>query len=346
MSGTKVAKRGKENAPPKTDPAIDDAGSSTSFGKDTAADSSFRRVFETESKQASQILERRWQRRTGWTRGPERDRLKKERDAFAKQLEELSRLRQTEQEIIFERYKKEADERAKLQAEMIETATALDEKRVSKISELEKLVKEQREALGKAHDRLEAAAAAPSLDSKIDGKGVKDLREEVYKLRKVVKERDEQVDLEAEIQHTQQLQEAASKAPAPAAPPPAEDSEKDALSLGLYEDLSGLAILGVSVKKTQKGRDVTFKCMQTYEDRTLAFKLRSFNEFDREANKWVKNVALIPENLHNETDKAFVKRLGPFAKGFCISRDQLPAAWEQLRSRMSREGQYRDPEQR
>lgn len=76
------------------------------------------------------------------------------------------------------------------------------------------------------------------------------------------------VDLEAEIQHTQQLQEAASKAPAPAAPPPAEDSEKDALSLGLYEDLSGLAILGVSVKKTQKGRDVTFKCMQTYEDRS------------------------------------------------------------------------------
>lgn len=75
---------------------------------------------------------------------------------------------------------------------MIETATALDEKRVSKISELEKLVKEQREALDKAHDRLEAAAAAPSLDSKLEGKGVKDLREEVFKLRKVVKERDEQ----------------------------------------------------------------------------------------------------------------------------------------------------------
>lgn len=79
-----------------------------------------------------------------------------------------------------------------VQVKMIETATALDEKRVSKISELERLVKEQREALDKAHDRLEAAAAAPSLDSKIDGKGVKDLREEVYKLRKVVKERDEQ----------------------------------------------------------------------------------------------------------------------------------------------------------
>lgn len=47
-----------------------------------------------------------------------------------------------------------------------------------------------------------------------------------------------------------------------------EDSEKDALSLGLYEDLSGLAILSVSVKKTQKGKDVTFKCMQTYEDRS------------------------------------------------------------------------------
>lgn len=75
---------------------------------------------------------------------------------------------------------------------MIDTATALDEKRVLKISDLEKLVKEQREALDKAHDRLEAAAAAPSLDSKIDGKGIKDLREEVYKLRKVVKEKDEQ----------------------------------------------------------------------------------------------------------------------------------------------------------
>lgn len=76
----------------------------------------------------------------------------------------------------------------------------------------------------------------------------------------------------------------------------------------------------------------------------LAFKLRSFNEFDRDAKKWVKNVALVPENLQNETDRAFVKRLGPFAKGFSISRDQLPAAWEQLRSRMSKDGQYRDPE--
>lgn len=83
------------------------------------------------------------------------------------------------------------------------------------------------------------------------------------------------VDLEAEIQHSQQLQDAASKAPAPAAPPPVEDSEKDALSLGLYEDLSGLAILGVSVKKTQKGRDVTFKCMQTYEDRSALIRNRN-----------------------------------------------------------------------
>lgn len=45
--------------------------------------------------------------------------MKSERDKFAKQLEELSRLRQTEQEAVFEKYKKEADERAKCESAIL-----------------------------------------------------------------------------------------------------------------------------------------------------------------------------------------------------------------------------------
>lgn len=53
--------------------------------------------------------------------------MRKERDTFAKQLEELSRLRQTEQEAVFEKYKKEADERAKCKSVAHQPSTFSDE---------------------------------------------------------------------------------------------------------------------------------------------------------------------------------------------------------------------------
>lgn len=43
----------------------------------------------------------------------ERDRLRKERDTFAKQFEELSRLRNTASESLYDRYKEKATLQAK-----------------------------------------------------------------------------------------------------------------------------------------------------------------------------------------------------------------------------------------
>jgi hypothetical protein len=38
-----------------------------------------------------------------------------------------------------------------------------------------------------------------------------------------------------------------------------------------------------------------------------------------------------------------VDRLGPFASGFVLPRDQAQAAWEQLRARVSKDGVFKDP---
>lgn len=43
----------------------------------------------------------------------ENERLKRERDAFAKQFEELSRLRTSESEAVFEKFKARSEEKAK-----------------------------------------------------------------------------------------------------------------------------------------------------------------------------------------------------------------------------------------
>lgn len=46
--------------------------------------------------------------------------------------------------------------------------------------------------------------------------------------------------------------------------------------------------------------------------------------------------------MQNEKDKEFVKRLGVFAEGFVCDRDQIQAAWEQLRARVSKDGLFEE----
>lgn len=73
------------------------------------------------------------------------------------------------------------------------------------------------------------------------------------------------------------------------------------------------------------------------------FKLRLFNEFDRDRQEWEKQAELLPTDIASETDKAFLQRLGPFVDGFAIPRSQLVEAWKQLVSRMSPEGDFVEP---
>ncbi|KAL1406208.1 hypothetical protein Q8F55_007899 [Vanrija albida] len=281
---------------------------------------------------------------------PDADRLRRERDTFAKQFEELSRLRVTESEAVFEKYKERAAAKAKAQADLIENLSALNEKQASKVAELEKALAASQAAAERAAERAAQASAPPVLDAKLDSKGVKELRDEVFKLRNTIKSKDEQIttiqrEYDAEVKHSRSLQkERASSANPPApAPPSSEEAEKDQLSVRLYEDISGLAILNINVKQTNAGKEVTCNCLQTsIEGRSFGFKLRSYNEFDKRAKKWSKMIEMTPEGLKNEKDTAFVTRLGPFASGFIIPYDQLASAWEQLRARMSDDGVFED----
>ncbi|WOO83720.1 uncharacterized protein LOC62_05G007241 [Vanrija pseudolonga] len=277
------------------------------------------------------------------------DRLRRERDTFAKQFEELSRLRLTESEAVFERYKERAAAKAKAQADLIESLSALNEKQANKVAELEKALAASQVAAERAAERAAQASAPPVLDAKLDSKGVKELRDEVFKLRNTIKAKDEQMttlqrDYDAEVEHSRSLQsQRASSANPPAPAPNSEEAEKDQLSVRLYEDISGLAILNINVKQTNAGKEVICNCLQTsIEGRSFGFKLRTYNEYDKRTKKWGKMVEMTPEGLKNEKDKAFVARLGPFASGFIIPVDQLASAWEQLRARMSDDGVFED----
>lgn len=71
--------------------------------------------------------------------------------------------------------------------------------------------------------------------------------------------------------------------------------------------------------------------------------MRSFNEADRATKTWNKMLEFTPDSLQHEKDKAFVTRLGPFAQGFTIPREQIQGAWDQLRARMSKDGVFDEP---
>jgi hypothetical protein len=143
----------------------------------------------------------------------ENDRLRKQRDTYSKQFDELSRIRNTDSEKLFDKYKQNVEVQTKgqllpppcldsaddvAQTEIIETMTKLNEKQSTRIAALEK-------SLAAAQKAAEAAASAPaslvkaepapvastSTLGKSDLKELKALRDEVTGLRKGVKEKDQ-----------------------------------------------------------------------------------------------------------------------------------------------------------
>lgn len=204
----------------------------------------------------------------------------------------------TESEAVFEKYKERAAAKAKggwrvcprtltrsAQADLIESLSALNEKQASKVAELEKALAASQVAAERAAERAAQALAPPVLDAKLDSKGVKELRDEVFKLRNTIKSKDEQSewaevclqffsltppvntlqrDYDAEVKHSRSLQsQRAGSANPPAPAPNSEEAEKDQLSVRLYEDISGLAILNINVKQTNAGKEVVCNCLQT-----------------------------------------------------------------------------------
>lgn len=149
----------------------------------------------------------------------ENDRLREQRDAFSKQFDELSRIRNTDSEKLFDKFKQNVDVQTKgkltpiffllagrtadsiAQNEIIETMTKLNEKQSSRIAALERsLAAAQKNAeLAASTSTLPAKAVEPvpvaltsaSSLSKSDLKELKALREEVSSLRKGVKDKDQ-----------------------------------------------------------------------------------------------------------------------------------------------------------
>jgi hypothetical protein len=154
----------------------------------------------------------------------ENERLRKQRDTYSKQFDELSRIRNTDSEKLFDKYKQNVEVQTKgqllsfrrlgvpadnvAQNEIIETMTKLNEKQSTRIAALEK-------SLAAAQKAAEAAASAPSSLTKAepapiaststlgksDLKELKALREEVTGLRKGVKEKDQKSKLSCTESH-------------------------------------------------------------------------------------------------------------------------------------------------
>ncbi|GMK57108.1 hypothetical protein CspeluHIS016_0309480 [Cutaneotrichosporon spelunceum] len=275
------------------------------------------------------------------------ERLRRERDAFAKQLDELSSLRNSGPESLLVRFKEAAEAKAKAQAEVIRSQDALYEKQTAKVKSLEEALASSQEALA----RTEAAAAPPKFDAKLERMGQRELQDEVHKLRDVVKAKDGEIvalqrEYQEEIAHSRKLQESAAQMRRSAEPPAKPVvNEVHSLSVRLYEELTGLDILDAQVRHEPKtGDERIYKCIQTTGGRNYTLRLCLRNEFDKHHKQWEKIVEFAPQDMDKETDRKLLKRLGPFRDAFNIPREQLPAAYAQLTARMDPEGQFEEPE--
>ncbi|EIW65816.1 hypothetical protein TREMEDRAFT_66185 [Tremella mesenterica DSM 1558] len=290
----------------------------------------------------------------------ERDRIRSQRDTFATQFEELSNLRNTEAEALFDKFRSKAEQHARAQTDVISSLTVHNEKLQEKIASLEKALASVPAGLPSAGGVFEAAASKEGSSNKDKErlerreKEILSLKDELAKTQANVKERESRIsqlerDYKAEVAHSRSLQASSNRNPlAASVSTTPEEADKDAQSLKLYEDLTDLNITNVKIKTGKAGKEVTFICVQTVEGRSLNFKLRAYNEPDpslvgKGDNPWIKMLLYTPEGLEYE-DPTFKQRLGFFASEFVAPRDQAQGLWESLKVRISPNGEVGDDE--
>ncbi|ODN76847.1 hypothetical protein L202_05441 [Cryptococcus amylolentus CBS 6039] len=263
----------------------------------------------------------------------ERDRLRSQKDTFAKQFEELSRLRSTEAESLLEKYKEKVKIQTDAQSKVIDDSTKLNDSLMSRVQHLEKSL----------------AAAKKAVTENIvnaDPKEVRALKDEIKRAKSDVDSKNNaylalQKEYKTEIENSRSLQASTKSGPASNAVSNAgsssEEAEKDTASLSLYEDLTLLNITSVKIQKGKYGnKEKTFNCVMAANGISLGFKLRSYIEIDKKRpadSPYVSTVHYSPSSLENES-KEVVEKLGYFAAEFVIPREELGGFFLELRTRL------------
>ncbi|WVN87828.1 uncharacterized protein L203_103023 [Cryptococcus depauperatus CBS 7841] len=344
LSRSTTKKSGKENVPARghSKALVDDMDDgNTETSQDEAPPSTKQKTKRSLQEVSEDMVAPKDLKRKLGAMTAERDRLITQRDTFSKQFEELSRLRSSEAEGLLEKYKQKAELHAKTQNDIIASQTALMEKLQAKVQQLEKSLAAAREA------SLSSASGPIESNEKPNPKEIKVLKDELAKVKSESMAKDEKIinlerEYKAEVEHSRSLQ-ASSKIPASAPTTTAlsntpEEAEKDAASLGLYEDLTLLNIANVKIKPGRYGKERTFNCVMSVNGQSLNFKLRCYTEVDKTNVKdpYTKLVHYTPELLQHEPE-AFVQKLDYFGKEFVVARDQLAGFFVELRAKMGEE---------
>ncbi|WVQ74468.1 hypothetical protein IAR50_004069 [Cryptococcus sp. DSM 104548] len=326
-SSKNTTKKGKENAAPRGKRAVDEVSEDDHVEKSSKGKSK-RPLQEAEDEGDVRELKKRLA-----TANAESTRLRTQRDTFAKQFEELSKLRSTDAESLLEKYKQKVEIQTKAQSDVIDNQTKLNESLTSRVQQLEKSLAAAKNAV--AENFVNA-----------DPKEVRALKDDIKRIKSDLDAKSNaylalQKEYKTEIENSRSLQASAKSAPASqsasATGPTFEDAEMDSASLRLYEDLTLLNIMSVKIQKGKYGnKEKTFNCVMAANGTSLSFKLRCYTEIDKNRpadSPYVNTVHYSPSSLENEP-KDVVERLGEFAHEFRIPRDDLGAFFFELRNKV------------
>ncbi|ORX39279.1 hypothetical protein BD324DRAFT_619116 [Kockovaella imperatae] len=338
-SSSTVKRVGKENAPPKRTvkaPKDVEEDDELELSMDNSMSSEDAQKSKTDKRVAE--LQRRLTAMTA-----ERDRMKTQHGTMSKQFEELSKIRKTEAESVFEKYKEKAAIQSQAQNDIISNLTALNDKLQAKVSSLETALMEMRQS-----EKVESTSSGPP-----DPKEIKALKEQLSAAAASLKRKEERLtsldkDYKAEQDHSRSLQaqlqaaKSGTKLSHSVSTTP-DEAEKDAASLRLYEDMTEMAIVNVKVEHGGKGgKEIIYNCIQTREGKSINYKLRAYNQLDPEIakskgdNPWVQRIRYHPGVMDQEIDRSFVSRLGVFAQEFTVKREELPSMFQELRKQFDK----------
>ncbi|KAG8928967.1 hypothetical protein FRC02_006165 [Tulasnella sp. 418] len=261
----------------------------------------------------------------------EAEALRQERDSFASQFDSLAKLRQTDAEVALTELRNITDARAQSQETLIETLTGeianmKELARDGHIHGIKLLTTEARDAKlqeldAKLRDKDEALREQSSL--------VSELTQQVKDLEKYLQaERDNLAHERARANSRRHMSSSPTRptAPRPAATPAA--LAEAGIKFGLYEDLTGIVIVGVKSQKSQdhKKEIIKFSCLYTVNERdTLPFEITIFppSSSDGKEEDEVMYNPLLNDNQPLHPD--FKNKLSFLAHGFTFIRSQLPS---------------------